>query len=202
MTAPLIYLASGSPRRREILENLGFAVERAATDIDETPRPHEDPAAYVVRMAREKNAAALAARRSAGKAPSAAPVLSADTAVVLDGQILGKPESPDHARTMLAALSGREHQVLTAVCLFSDGLTSCALHTATVAFAEIDDAQIDAYVASGEPLDKAGAYGIQGIGGVFVRSLNGSHSGVMGLPVYETCALLRQAGCPVPPFAT
>lgn len=201
MTAPLIYLASASPRRREILENLGFRVECIAAAIDETPRPHEDPAAYVVRMACEKNAAALSARQNAGKTPPAAPVLSADTAVVLNGEILGKPESPDHARTMLAALSGNEHQVLTAVCLFSDGLSRSILHTSTVVFAEIDDAQIDAYVASGEPLDKAGAYGIQGIGGVFVRSLNGSHSGVMGLPVYETCALLRQAGCPVPPFA-
>ena len=200
MPAPLIRLASGSPRRREILENLGFAVERAATDIDETPRPHEDPAAYVVRMAREKNAAALAVRRSAGKAPSAAPVLSADTAVVLDGQILGKPESPEHARAMLRRLSGREHEVHTALCLFAHGLAHTAVQTSRVRFAELSDAQIAAYVQSSEPLDKAGAYGIQGAGGVFVRELRGSFSGVMGLPVYETCELLRQAGCAVPPF--
>lgn len=200
MPAPLIRLASGSPRRREILENLGYRIERLNADIDETPRPGEPPAAYVLRMARGKNAAALRLLRETGAPPSESPVLSADTAVALDGDILGKPESPEHARAMLRRLSGREHEVHTALCLFAHGLAHTAVQTSRVRFAELSDAQIAAYVQSSEPLDKAGAYGIQGAGGVFVRELRGSFSGVMGLLVYETCELLRQAGCAVPPF--
>ncbi|MGF6147753.1 Maf-like protein yhdE [Kingella potus] len=199
--APLICLASGSPRRREILENLGYRTERLDAAIDETPRPGEPPAAYVLRMAREKNAAALRLLREAGAPPPATPVLSADTVVVLANEILGKPESAEHARAMLRRLAGREHEVLTAVCLFSDGLEYTAVQASRVSFADLSDAQIAAYVQSGEPLDKAGAYGIQGAGGVFVRELCGSFSGVMGLPVYETCGLLRQAGYAAPPFA-
>ena len=201
MTAPLLYLASASPRRREILQNLGYRIERIAADIDETLLPQEDAAEYVQRLAAEKNTAALAVWQAAGKPEPAAPVIAADTTVALDGKILGKPESPEHAREMLLALSGRSHQVYTAVCLHYQGRRFHALNTNHVAFKPLTEAETAAYIRSREPLDKAGAYGIQGLGGIFVRELSGSFTGVMGLPAYETCELLRQAGYAVPPFA-
>ena len=201
MTAPLLYLASASPHRREILQNLGYRIERIAADIDETPLPQEDAADYVQRLAAEKNTAALAVWQAAGKPEPAAPVIAADTTVALDGKILGKPESPEHAREMLLALSGRSHQVYTAVCLYYQGRIFHALNTNHVIFKPLTEAEAAAYIRSREPLDKAGAYGIQGLGGIFVRELSGSFTGVMGLPAYETCELLRQAGYAVPPFA-
>ncbi|MDO4878703.1 MAG: Maf family protein [Neisseria sp.] len=200
MNAPLLYLASASPRRREILQNLGYRVERIAADIDETPLAQEDAAEYVQRLAAEKNAAARAVWLAAGKPEPAAPVLAADTSVALDGRILGKPESPERAREMLLALSGRRHQVHTAVCLYYQGRRFHVLNTNHVTFKTLTEAEIAAYIRSREPLDKAGAYGIQGLGGIFVRELSGSFTGVMGLPVFETCGLLQQAGYAVPPF--
>lgn len=195
-----IYLASASPRRREILVSLGFQPVLLAAETDETARPGEAVADYVVRMARQKNAAArqLAAQRGLALAQ---PLLSADTVVALDNAILGKPRDAAHARELLESLSGREHQVWTAVCVSLGGQTLEAAQRSDVRFKELSTQEIAAYIASGEPLDKAGAYGIQGIGGVFVAHLSGSFSGVMGLPVFETVQLLRQLGSPVPPFA-
>ena len=161
----------------------------------------EDAAEYVQRLAAEKNTAALAVWQAAGKPEPAAPVIAADTTVALDGKILGKPESPEHAREMLLALSGRSHQVYTAVCLHYQGRIFHALNTNHVTFKPLTEAETAAYIRSREPLDKAGAYGIQGLGGVFVEHLQGSFTGVMGLPVYETAALLKQFGSGVPPFA-
>ena len=195
-----IYLASASPRRREILASLGFQPVLLPAEIDETALPGEAVADYVSRMARQKNAAArqLAAQRGLALAQ---PLLSADTVVALDNAILGKPRDAVHARELLESLSGREHQVWTAVCVSLGGQTLEAAQRSDVRFKELSVQEIAAYIASGEPLDKAGAYGIQGIGGVFVTHLSGSFSGVMGLPVFETVQLLRQLGAPVPPFA-
>ena len=195
-----IYLASASPRRPEILVSLGFQPVLLASEIDETVQPGEAVADYVARMARQKNAAArqLAAQRGLALAQ---PLLSADTVVALDNAILGKPRDAAHARELLESLSGREHQVWTAVCVSRGEQTLEAAQRSGVRFKELSEQEIAAYIASGEPLDKAGAYGIQGIGGVFVAHLSGSFSGVMGLPVFETVQLLRQLGAPVPPFA-
>ena len=195
-----IYLASASPRRREILVSLGFQPVLLAAEIDETVLPGEAVADYVARMARQKNAAARQLATQRGLA-LAQPLLSADTVVALDNAILGKPRDAAHARELLESLSGREHQVWTAVCVSLGGQTLEAAQRSDVRFKELSAQEIAAYIASGEPLDKAGAYGIQGIGGVFVAHLSGSFSGVMGLPVFETVQLLRQLGAPVPPFA-
>ena len=169
-------------------------------ETDETALPGEAVADYVARMARQKNAAArqLAAQRGLALAQ---PLLSADTVVALDNAILGKPRDAVHARELLESLSGREHQVWTAVCVSRGEQTLEAAQRSDVRFKELSEQEIAAYIASGEPLDKAGAYGIQGIGSVFVTHLSGSFSGVMGLPVFETVQLLHQLGAPVPPFA-
>ena len=195
-----IYLASASPRRREILVSLGFQPVLLTAEIDETVLPGEAVEDYVSRMARQKNAAARQLATQRGLA-LAQPLLSADTVVALDNAILGKPRDAAHARELLESLSGREHQVWTAVCVSLGGQTLEAAQRSDVRFKELSEQEIAAYIASGEPLDKAGAYGIQGIGGVFVAHLSGSFSGVMGLPVFETVQLLRQLGAPVPPFA-
>ncbi|MDO5639708.1 MAG: nucleoside triphosphate pyrophosphatase [Neisseria sp.] len=195
-----LYLASGSPRRREILENLGYTVIRLKADIDEIPFADEAAHDYVVRMAREKNAAALAHWQAEHDHPPEYPLLTADTTVALEDAILGKPESASHACEMLQSLSGRTHQVLSAVSLHWQGQTQTVMQQSDVAFKPLCPAEIAAYIGSGEPLDKAGAYGIQGLGGVFVADLRGSFTGVMGLPVYETVALLSQCGLSVPPF--
>ena len=199
---PTLYLASGSPRRREILENLGYTILRLPADIDETPQPDEPARDYVLRMAREKNAAALAQWQTAHDSAPEFAILTADTTVALDNHILGKPESTAHARAILQQLSGQVHQVLTAVCVHWQGQSVHAVQQSDVRFKALSAAEIDAYIGSGEPMDKAGAYGIQGLGGVFVADLRGSFTGVMGLPVYETVALLAQCGLAVPPFQT
>ena len=195
-----IYLASASPRRREILVSLGFQPVLLTAEIDETVLPGEAVEDYVARMARQKNAAARQLATQRGLA-LAQPLLSADTVVALDNAILGKPRDAAHARELLESLSGREHQVWTAVCVSLGGQTLEAAQRSDVRFKELSVQEIAAYIASGEPLDKAGAYGIQGIGGVVVAHLAGSFSGVMGLPVFETVQLLHQLGAPVPPFA-
>ncbi|UOO81295.1 Maf family nucleotide pyrophosphatase [Uruburuella testudinis] len=197
-----LYLASGSPRRRQILENLGYTIIRLSADIDETPHPSEPAGDYVIRMAREKNAAALAQWQKAHEGAPAYPVLTADTTVALNNCILGKPESAADARNMLQQLSGSVHQVLTAVCVHWQGQTSSVVQQSDVRFKNLSTAEIDAYINSGEPADKAGAYGIQGLGGIFVADLHGSFTGVMGLPVYETVGLLASFGLNVPPFQT
>ena len=188
---PRLVLASQSPRRRELLEALGLAIDVCPAHVDETPRPGEGPAEYVLRVAREK------ARAVPGDV-----VLGADTAVVLRGVLLGKPADGDDARRMLHALSGQVHEVLTGVCVRRNsgatGVELDAVVTTSVRFARIGALEIDWYVATGEPLDKAGAYAIQGAGGAFVESVDGSVSSVVGLPVAETAHLLRRAGLPLP----
>lgn len=182
-----LVLASKSPRRRELLAGLGLDFEVCPAAIDETPVAGEDAADYVARLAREK------ARAVAAGFPDRV-VLGSDTAVVLDGEPLGKPRDRDHAFGMLSALSGREHEVLSAVSVIApageDGCVQCS----RVRFRSLSEAEMAAYWDSGEPVDKAGAYAIQGIGGIFVSHLSGSFSGVMGLPVHETAELLRSVG--------
>ncbi len=184
---PPVYLASSSPRRRELLTQLGVrhAVLQAA--IDERPRIAESPIDYVRRMALEKAQAGAAIGQDK-------PVLAADTSVVLDGRIFGKPIDRVDALAMLACLSGRTHQVLTAVVLLQQGRVHEALSTTQVTFRTLSADEAIAYWQTGEPADKAGAYAIQGLGAIFVARIEGSHSGVMGLPLYETASLLRACG--------
>ena len=197
-----IYLASGSPRRREILTNLGYTVIRLNADIDETPHPNEQAQDYVLRMACEKNATALRCWQTQNNQSPEYPILTADTTVALGSTILGKPESAEQAKKMLHQLSDAVHQVLTAVCVYWQDQTLFTVQQSNVRFKSLTDVEIDAYIANGEPMDKAGAYGIQGIGGVFVADLQGSFTGVMGLPVFETVQLLQQHGLVVPPFSS
>lgn len=196
-----IYLASGSPRRREILENLGYDVIRIPAEIDETPQPREKAADYVQRLACEKNADAVAQWQAVHAELPAFPILTADTTVAYQNQILGKPENEAHAADMLAQLSGSTHQVYTAVSVYWQYETRTVVQQSDVRFKVMTPAEIRRYIASGEPMDKAGAYGIQGLGGVFVESLHGSFTGVMGLPVFETIALLQSWELETPPFA-
>lgn len=189
---PQFYLASASPRRRQLLEQLELRFEVVTVDVKETPVPGETPADYVLRMSQLK--AATAARRLASSRP---PVLAADTEVVLDGVILGKPRDEVDGLRMLAGLSGRSHQVLSAVALSKGGALDAVLCSTEVRFRPILPSEAAAYWASGEPRDKAGGYGIQGLGAVFVERLEGSYSNVVGLPLFETAALLRKAGVKV-----
>lgn len=186
-----LILASGSPRRREILENLGYTVCRLPADIDETPRHNESPHDYVLRLACEKNRAIAATRQDL-------PIVSADTSVVLGNEILGKPESPEHAEQMLLQLSGKAHQVLTGVCVSWQGKELSVVQANEVFFKPLSTQEIRQYIATGEPMDKAGAYGIQGLASVFISHLSGSFSGVMGLPVFETVQMLRECGVGLP----
>ncbi|SDL60011.1 septum formation protein [Modicisalibacter muralis] len=186
-------LASASPRRRELLASIGLEVEIAPADIDETPRSGESAMAYVTRLAR--------AKAEAGAVDSSLPTLGSDTAVVLDGRILGKPGDRDHAREMLTALSGRAHEVLTAVAVSGPrGMLDVCVSTRVVMRA-IDTAEIEAYWATGEPADKAGGYAIQGRAAIFVERIEGSHSAVVGLPLFETAELLRRQGVTLWPAA-
>jgi septum formation protein len=190
--APLI-LGSASPRRRELLDQIGVRYRVQSASLDERQLPGESPATCVQRLALSKAAHVLSL-----KSASEAWVLGADTAVVLDGLMLGKPvDRADHER-MMSALAGRTHQVLTAVALCSAGRSGACLSASEVEFRPISAAEIAAYWDSGEPADKAGGYAIQGRGGIFVRSLKGSYSGVMGLPLYETAALLEEHGLVIP----
>ncbi|MGH8638514.1 MAG: Maf family protein [Burkholderiales bacterium] len=199
-----IYLASRSPRRRELLKQMGISFEivhfredsRRGVDVDESPVAAEEPADYVLRVARSK--AEAANLRLMQRRLPAYPVLAADTTVVLDQRILGKPANEGDAIAMLTELSGRTHQVLTAVAVGRYERLETRLSTSTVEFAPLSPAQIRNYVATGEPLDKAGAYAIQGRGGAFVRHLSGSYTGVMGLPLYETVELLESFGLSLP----
>ncbi|KIU49692.1 MULTISPECIES: nucleoside triphosphate pyrophosphatase [Pseudomonas] len=190
-----LYLASGSPRRRELLSQIGVPFTPVAASIDETPLDAEPADAYVERLAREKAAAGLAVLRASGVEGHLA-VLGADTAVVLDGQILGKPQGQADALAMLAALSGREHDVLTAVAV-TDGERCLSVNVASrVSLRPISPEQALAYWASGEPQDKAGSYAIQGLAAIFVKALQGSYSAVVGLPLSETAELLEQFAIP------
>lgn len=186
---PLV-LASGSPRRRALLAQLGIALEVAPSDVDESELPGEGARDYVARLARVK----------AQRAPMAegVAVLAADTAVVLDGRIFGKPRDPAHARQMLLELSGREHSVVTGVQALGPLGSASAVVETRVWFSPIPPAQADWYVATGEPMDKAGAYGIQDRGGVFVQAIEGSYSNVVGLPLGEALSLLERVGFALP----
>jgi septum formation protein len=187
--SPMLCLASASPRRRELLAQIGVAHKVRPADVDEARRPGEPPRDYVLRVARDK---ALLIRSREPRRP----VLAADTAVVLGDTIYGKPRDRAHALEMLAALGGRAHRVLTAVALATrEGLAS-ALSESTVRLRPMSEEERAAYWDTGEPRDKAGAYAVQGFGAVFVESLEGSFSGVMGLPLFETAQLLQAAGVP------
>lgn len=190
-----LYLASASPRRRELLEQLGLNPERIHADIDESRQPGESPRAYVERLAREKAAAGW--QVVATNHLPARPLLAADTTVALGDTIFGKPADAADARAMLTLLSGTTHEVLTAVAVRLGERVELATSVSLVTFAALSPAQIDAYVASGEPMDKAGAYGIQGLAGIFAERLEGSYTGVMGLPLYETAQLLARFGLDV-----
>ncbi len=190
MPKPRLFLASSSPRRSEILRQLGLDFDAAGVDVDETPEAGEDAETMVLRLARDKAQAA---------ASPEIVVLAADTAVVLDGEIFGKPRDRDDALAMLARLSGREHEVGTGVATAVGDRVDTAISRTRVHFREIRRDEALDYWHSGEPRDKAGAYGIQGLGGVFVSSIEGSYSGVVGLPVFETARLLARAGIPLPP---
>jgi septum formation protein len=187
-TAYRLILASASPRRSELLRQVGVDFRVVVAEVDESVLPGEEPADYVRRVARDK---ALAIQASEG---GTLPVLGADTAVVLDGHILGKPGSPAEARAMLRRLSGRTHEVYSAAVLLQAGQPARdCLSISRVTFARLDAEWIDAYSDTGDPMDKAGAYGVQGRAAEKISRIEGSFSGVMGLPLYETCELLRQA---------
>jgi nucleoside triphosphate pyrophosphatase len=197
----MIYLASRSPRRRELLTQMGVKFEhllfrggaRQDADTDEAVQPGEDPDAYVRRVTLMKAAAAwerVVMRRGLQRKP----VLAADTTVELAGEILGKPADRPDAERILGILSGTQHRVLTAVAVRFESRVELAVSESLVTFAALGAEQIAAYVASGEPFDKAGAYGIQGRAGAFVQRLEGSYSGVMGLPLAETADLLARIG--------
>ena len=187
--AAVLCLASASPRRRELLAQIGVLHDVEPANVDETRRPQEPPRDYVLRVARDK-ALEVHSRRPQ------APVLAADTAVVLDSRVYGKPRDRQDGLAMLAALSGRAHRVLTAVALVTSAGLSCATSESTVRLRATCAAEREAYWETAEPFDKAGAYAIQGLGAVFIESLEGSFSGVMGLPLFETAGLLGAAGVP------
>ena len=201
----MIYLASRSPRRRELLTQIGVRFEpllfregsRTDADTDESVRPGEQADEYVRRVTRMKVDAAwqrVVMRRGLQRKP----VLAADTTVCLGGEILGKPVGRPEAEGMLRKLAGTQHRVLTAVAIQFESRIEVALSESLVTFAPLDEARIAAYVQTGEPFDKAGGYGIQGRAGAFVERLEGSYTGVMGLPLYETANLLRLFGVGVP----
>jgi len=180
-----LILASASPRRAELLRAAGFAFEISPVDVDESVRPGESPDGYVRRLAMEKSERAMASMNHAG-----AVVLSADTAVVIEGEILGKPRDDRHAGEMLRRLSGRSHEVMTGVSLRVDAVETGHVDVTTVEFSRLSDADITWYVASGEGRDKAGAYAIQGLASRFIPRIMGSYSNVVGLPVTTVRELL------------
>ncbi|TBU92832.1 Maf family protein [Stutzerimonas kirkiae] len=188
-----LFLASASPRRRELLEQIGVAFSLLPVSIDETPLAAERAEDYVLRIAQEKAEAGRLALRQRQQG-AALFVLGADTSVVLDGRILGKPADCDDALAMLRSLSGREHRVLTAVALVGPDACETCLVESRVGFGEISVQQAGRYWDTGEPADKAGGYAIQGAAAVFVEYLHGSYSAVVGLPLYETARLLGRHG--------
>jgi len=201
---PRIYLSSQSPRRRELLKQVGINFEmlllrsdpRRKIDVDEAPLENEAPVDYVQRICRCKADAATDALLARNLRPL--PVLAADTTVTLDSRIIGKPRDREDAIAMLHQLSGRQHQVLSAVAVAFGERIETRLSTTTVTFAPLSEERIHRYVLTNESHDKAGAYGIQGHAGAFIERIDGSYSGVMGLPLFETVELLRIFGYPAP----
>ena len=190
---PKIYLASRSPRRRELLEQIGIYPKVISADVDETPNSNEVPAEYVIRLALKKAKMAQAMLGS----DETLPVLAADTAVVVGPDILGKPANCDDALAMMQRLSGCSHKVLTGVALVCKHEIHSRLSASHVTFRPVTQAEALAYWSSGEPQDKAGGYAIQGVGAMFISHLEGSYSGVMGLPLFETAELLQSVGIPL-----
>lgn len=190
-----IYLASRSPRRGELLRQIGVNFEVLPSDINEDVVPGEAPEHYVLRLAREK--AVACAQAILTHRLSAMPVLAADTTVCADGEILGKPENDTDAAAMLRKMSGRWHSVHTGIAMAENDHIEVLLSSTQVEMKTLTEAEIAAYVASGEPRDKAGAYGIQGLAGAFISRIEGSYSGVMGLPLFETAQLLQKFGIKV-----
>jgi len=201
---PRIYLASQSPRRRELLKQIGVNFEMLLLrsdpirniDIDEAPDANEPPEVYVQRISRAKAEAGCSLVRLRNLPPF--PVLAADTTVTLDGKIFGKPDNAEHAAAMLGQLSGREHQVLSAVAIALGEHVEIALSTSTVRFITLSEERIRRYLLTHEYRDKAGGYAIQGYAGAFIEHLSGSYSGVMGLPLFETVQLLQHFDYPTP----
>lgn len=193
-----LYLASSSPRRWQLLQELGLNLIRVDAEIDETPIDGEVAEHYVLRMAQQKNQQALKVLETEPKFP----LLTADTTVAFEHQILSKPKSEAHAAEMLRMLSGSTHQVLTAVHVYFQGQNYHVLQTSEVAFAELSERHIQAYIATHEPMDKAGGFAIQGFGSLFIRHISGSFSGIMGLPIYETGQLLLKCGLDHPLLAS
>ena len=187
-----VYLASQSPRRAELLRQIGVPFRVLASDVDETPLSRETPDDYVARVARNKAEAAWL--RVVARRMKPYPVLAADTAVILGRRILGKPDTNAAARSMLQALSGRSHRVLTTIAVAHENRLRLAASVTQVKFRRLSAEEISRYVASGEPRDKAGAYGIQGLAATFIARIEGSYSGVMGLPLFETARLLKTFG--------
>ncbi len=187
-----LYLASQSPRRRELLKQIGVKFRVLAPNVDEDPLPREAPTAYVERIARLK--AEVAWRRLVAQGRALRPVLAADTAVILGRRIFGKPADDADACAILRALSGRTHQVVTTVAVSYEKKIKLLTSTTAVTFRRLAADEIARYLASGEPQDKAGAYGIQGRAASFVARIEGSYSGVMGLPLFETATLLKTFG--------
>lgn len=187
MSSTRILLASASPRRKQLLEQLGLSVEQKAADIDESIHEGEADQTYVVRLAQEKAQALVSL-------VEAVPIIAADTVISLQGEIIGKPRDYAHACDIWQALAGNTHQVLTGVCVYSNGQYSTVLNISEVSFASLTADEMAAYWATGEPHDKAGAYAVQGLAARWIREIRGSYSGIMGLPLYETAQLLQKAG--------
>jgi septum formation protein len=201
---PRIYLASQSPRRRELLKQIGINFDvlllrndpRRITDVDETPHLNEPAVDYVQRVSRAKAVFGRDTLLTRNLRPF--PLLAADTTVTQDNKIFGKPLNREDAATILRELSGKQHQVLTSVAVAHGDRVECSVSVTTVTFAKLDEERIRHYLLSNEWHDKAGAYGIQGVAGSFVQRIEGSYTGVMGLPLFETVELLRRFGHPVP----
>jgi len=189
-TSAQIILASASPRRRELLQQIGIKAIAQAVDIDETKKPDESVKKYVERLAMEK------AQRGFDVIDNddLLPVLGSDTIVEIDGEVLGKPEDRQHAKDILMRLSGQQHEVHTSVAIVTADKKVMTTSSSHVQFKKLETSEIENYLATGEADDKAGAYAIQGIAAQFVKNINGSFSGVMGLPLYETVELLKQCG--------
>jgi len=188
MTSPQLLLASQSPRRAELLAQIGICFEVMSIDVPELLKAGESPSEFVQRLALDK------ARAGWQASEQVLPVLGADTIVVLDDEIMGKPVFEGDAERMLSALSGRQHSVMTAVAIVKGESEAIRLSTSQVSFRETTAAERKAYIATGEPMDKAGSYAIQGQAAVFIEKLEGSYSGVMGLPLFETAELFREFG--------
>lgn len=193
---PHIYLASQSPRRRELLTQIGVHFDLLAVEVDETPHADEDPVAYVQRVCRAKAETGWRVVQLR-KLPEQL-LLAADTTVTFDGHIIGKPDDDEHAAQILRILSGTQHQVLTAVAVALGDRLEMRLSTTNIVFDTLDDERIRRYLHTREAHGKAGAYGIQGYAGAFAKRIEGSYSGVMGLPLYETVELLKIFGYPAP----